>query len=125
MNCKPNPSEHTAATHADPDTFHEWILSLPWVVERPYVVGAPGTRTFAVDCEPLGLRQLWLVTGLMHGRGVGLVVPQPLAEAIERVGLGRTVSPMPHEHALIGISVDVDCTNLERVILDAYGTLFS
>ena len=40
------------------DNLHEWVLSLPWVVERPFNVGTPGVRSFAVDCEPLGRKQL-------------------------------------------------------------------
>ena len=43
---------------------HEWVLGLPWVVERPTDGTRPDVRLFAVDCEPLQRRQLWLVTGL-------------------------------------------------------------
>jgi hypothetical protein len=38
------------------DDVHEWALSLPWVVERPYSVATPGVRALGVDCEPLGER---------------------------------------------------------------------
>src|SRR6478672_6630004 len=40
------------------DRMHEWVLSLPWVVERPDDDTAPGVRYFAVDCEPLDRRQV-------------------------------------------------------------------
>jgi hypothetical protein len=50
------------------DDFHEWVLSLPWVVERPYALATPGVRGFGVECEPLDRRQLWLLTGLPRAR---------------------------------------------------------
>jgi hypothetical protein len=64
-----------------PHDLHEWVRSLPWVVERPYAVGTPGVRSFAVDCEPLGRDQLWLITGLPHrahdgGLGISVIVPR-------------------------------------------------
>jgi hypothetical protein len=36
------------------DDFHEWVLSLPWVVGRPSSVDTPGVPCFGVDCELLG-----------------------------------------------------------------------
>ena len=45
------------------DDLHEWVLSLPWVVERPYSLATPGVRAFTVACEPLGRQSLWLLTG--------------------------------------------------------------
>jgi hypothetical protein len=61
------------------DDFHEWLLSLPWVVERPYNLETPGVRCFGVECEPLGRRQLWLVAGrqrqLADGIGLAVIVP--------------------------------------------------
>ncbi|MDQ1459169.1 MAG: hypothetical protein QOI08_653, partial [Actinomycetota bacterium] len=48
------------------DDFHEWLLSLPWVVERPYSLDTPGVRCFGIDCALLGRRQLWLITGLQR-----------------------------------------------------------
>jgi hypothetical protein len=122
-----------AGTHAAPDGFHDWILSLPWVVERPFNIGTPGVRTFAVDCEPLGIRQVWLVTGLPHGGGVGVphgggvgvIVPNPLAENYELVGVGRAIAQMPRDHTLMSVSDQADCADLDRAILDAYGTVLS
>ena len=62
------PSETLRSPEPVLGNVYEWILSLPWVVERPDGVGAPGVRTFAVDGEPLDLRQLWLNTGLRGTR---------------------------------------------------------
>src|ERR1700693_1191755 len=66
------------------DDFHGWLLSLPWVVERPYGLDTPGVRSFGVDCEPLGRRQLWLITGLQRhvdtdGIGLAVIVPTDTA----------------------------------------------
>ena len=113
-------------TQPAPADFHEWIQSLPWVVERPYGLGGErGVRTFAVECEPLGIGQLWLVTGLPHGAGVAVVVPRALADDLEHECLGGLIAPMPGEHALFGISYEADATVVERVVLTAYGTSLS
>jgi hypothetical protein len=86
--------------------LHEWVLSLPWVVERPFSLETPGVRCFAVDCDLLGRRQLWLVTGLDNnggtsGPGITVLVPRQAANAIESTGQGRAVAPMPDGHALV------------------------
>jgi hypothetical protein len=88
------------------DAFHEWLLSLPWVIERPYSLDTPGVRCFAVDCAPLGRRQLWLITGLqLHvgtdGIGLAVILPTDAAHGLEAVGRGRIVAPMPAAHALL------------------------
>jgi len=49
------------------DELHEWVLSLPWVVERSFSLGTPGVRAFAADCGVLGIRRLWMITGLELG----------------------------------------------------------
>ena len=104
------------------DALHEWILGLPWVIERPYGLGAPGARLFAVDCEPLGLRRLWLVTGLGHGLGVAVVVPTELGQALEARNLVRPLSPMPAGHVVVSIRDDVEHVSIEMVILEAYSS---
>ena len=44
--------------------LEEWVLSLPWVVERPTDARWPEVRFFEVDCQPLRRRRVWLITGL-------------------------------------------------------------
>ena len=44
------------------DKFHQWVLNLPWVVNGPTVSTRPRVRSFAVDCEPLDRRRMWLLT---------------------------------------------------------------
>jgi hypothetical protein len=107
--------------------LHEWVLSLPWVVERPFSVGTPGVRCFAVDYEPLGRRQLWLVTGLDSNCGtsspsITVLVPRDAAKEIESIGQGRAVAPMPDGHALVTVN-DSPCPRrqeVEALVIAAY-----
>ena len=113
------------------DDFHEWVLSLPWVVERPYSLGTPGVRSFGIDCEPLGRRQLWLVTGLRElaigGIGLAVIVPRDAAREIERAGWGRRLAPMPGQHEMITVSHESleRREELEALVLTAYGYAMS
>jgi len=107
--------------------FHDWVLSLPWVVERPYSLSTPGVRSFAVDCQPLDRRQLWLITGLQQPPrepriSVAVIVPVEAAEAIENSGWGDPVTPMPAGHVLLAAkSETVDRRQtLEALALTAY-----
>jgi hypothetical protein len=95
----------TGSAHAFGD-LHEWVLSLPWVVERPYSLATPGVRSFAVECGPLDRHQLWLVTGLVDtvsngNPSITVIVPREAASDIEAAGWGRTMLPMPHGHVLM------------------------
>jgi hypothetical protein len=107
------------------DHFHQWILSLPWVVERPGIPGVTGVRTFAIACEPLDIRQVWLVTGLPPGQRVAVLAPSFLAVEWEMHGVGRAIAPMPDRHTLFGVRAEADDIDVERLILEAYGTLLS
>jgi hypothetical protein len=114
------------------DDFHEWVLSLPWVVERPYGIGTPGVRSFGVDCEPLGRRRLWLLTGLQRElaidrMGLAVVVPSNAANDIERGGWGRSVAPMPGQHELVSVySESFDPPrDIEALVVTAYGHAMS
>ena len=122
---KRDPLPHDSWSRAESDTFHNWILSLPWVIERPYVAGVRGVRAFAIDCQPLDIRRMWLVTGLPRGRGIALIVESSQADAYEAAGVATPITPMPALHTMIGLSEDLGETDLERVILDVYGTLLS
>jgi hypothetical protein len=122
---KRDPLPRNPRSCVDRDPFHDWILSLPWVVERPPVAGIRGVRAFAVDCQPLDIRRMWLVTGLPLGRGIALVVENSRAEAYEAAGVATPITPMPARHTMVGLSEDLGEAELERVILDVYGTLLS
>jgi len=114
------------------DDFHEWVLSLPWVVERPISLDTPGVRFFGVDCEPLGRRRLWLLTGLRHVLGINwmglaVVVPWHAANDIECAGWGRSVAPMPGKHALVNVHTELlgRQHDIEALVLAAYGYAMS
>jgi hypothetical protein len=106
--------------------FHDWVCGLPWVVERPYRVGAPGMRSFAVDCEPLERRQLWLITGLLPGAddlgGVAVIVPAETADMVERAGWATPRTPMPAEHVLMVAHPETTRrpNEIEVLVLTAY-----
>ena len=112
--------------------IHEWVLSLPWVVERPYSLATPGVRCFGVECEPLGLRQLWLVTGLVDNApssdaSITVIVPREAADDIEAAGWGRPISPMPYGHMLMSVDGPVfdRRRDVEALVLTAYSYAMS
>ena len=109
-----------------PPDLHQWVLSLPWVVEWPYSVGTCGVRSFAVECEPLGCRQLWLLTGMQRSN-IAVIVPVEAARVIEDVGWGLPVSPMPSGHVLMMPSTDVTARprDVEALVLSAYSHAMS
>lgn len=114
------------------DSLHEWVLSLPWVVERPRDPDAPDTRTFAVDCEPLGYRRIWLVTGIHSdadcgGIGLAVVLPLDAASAVAADGEARCVAFLQGGSVLVTLSTNPVCQPLqvERPLLSAYGHAMS
>ena len=127
-------SQKTLARHRDRpfDDFHEWVLSLPWVVERQYNLATPGVRAFGVECEPLGRHALWLLTGMQSGTasstaGIAVIVPMDAADEIEAVGWGRSIAPMPANHQLVALYGDISEKRLdvEALVLTAYGCAMS
>ena len=117
-----------AATAPAFEGFHEWVLSLPWVVERPHSVATPVVRSFAVDCEPLDRRQLWLITGLQQPScadrvSIAVIVPIETAEAIEDSGWGERLAPIPAGHVLVTASRETGDRRreVEALTLTAYG----
>jgi hypothetical protein len=120
-------TQRSAETRPVPVTedLHEWVLSLPWVVERPRSLPMLGVRSFAIDCEPLERRRLWLITGLTSDSGradIAVILPIAAAEVFEAAGRGRRISPMPRGHVLMTACCDrVDePAAVELVVLTAY-----
>ena len=105
--------------------FYAWVLGLPWVVERPYEL-APGVRTFAVDCPPLDIRRLWLVTGFgsagVDVPQVSVIVPTEVSSAVEDAGWGRPIVSMPAGHVLMGIGAESASApvDVEALVLTGY-----
>lgn len=116
------------------DRLHGWVLGLPWVVERPGVAEAPRLRWFALDCEPLGRRRLWLLTGALDGTAsddhvVHVVFPTPAGRDIVNTGLGRVVASVGDDHSLVSVRFDadepVDDARLEHLLLLGYEASFA
>ncbi len=128
---EPQITTTTTAAPAFTD-LHDWVLSLPWVVERPYSLDTPGVRCFGVECEPLGRRQLWLITGMqrqlaVHDLGLAVIVPAEVAQDLEDMCWGRIVAPMPAYHAVVTVHTAslASRQNLEALVLTAYGCAMS
>jgi hypothetical protein len=126
-----NALKKTATRKATPplDRMHEWVLSLPWVTEQPHAL-APGVRTFGVDCEPLGLRRVWLVTGLGQQRAearspIAVVLPIDAALKAQEVGWGVFRAPMPANHVLMQAESSTETADIEALVLTAYGCAMS
>jgi len=116
------------------ERLHDWLLSLPWVIERPGVAEAPGLRWFAVECEPLGRRRLWLLTGAFgnvdtDGFGVHVVFPTEAARRVVDAGVGAMVAALGDEHTLVSLRLETtelaDHTHLERALLLGYEASFT
>jgi hypothetical protein len=123
-----NRRQPAAVTTSTPgfDGFHEWVLSLPWVVERPYALATPGVRCFDVDCPPLGRRRKWLLTGFRSvgssRLGLAVIVPVDVARYHQERGWGRALAPMPPRHALVTVDDEYVAPRdaLEAFVLDTY-----
>jgi ABC-type antimicrobial peptide transport system permease subunit len=93
------------------ERLHDWILSLPWVVERPRIPELPDLRWFAVDCEELQRRRVWLLTGSLDGATgdqltVHVVVPNAARRVIADVGAGMAVAYVAADYELLSLRLD-------------------
>jgi hypothetical protein len=118
----------------DESDFHQWVLSLPWVVERPTDGTSPGVRIFAVDCQPLHRRQLWLVTGLdqlpLAGELNDIAAIMPLAATRTPQATAwevRQATPLPADHVLVSLKDEVsqEHEDIEAFVLAAYNYAMS
>ena len=114
------------------DRFHEWLAGLPWVVERPQCRDAPDVRMFAVECDPIGRRQMWLITGvrrpaLVGASGIAVVLPLAAADLVEAAGWGRRTEPVSSRHVLVAASGDASLRprEVEALVLAAYSYAMS
>jgi hypothetical protein len=123
--------EHVLPTSIE--RLHGWLLGLPWVVERPGMAEAPGLRWFAVDCEPLGRRRLWLLTGALDGIPVSrpvvhVVLPTSTAHRVAGAHASSVVSAIVAGHDLVSIPIDdesSDDAGLQRALLLGYEASFA
>ena len=110
--------------------FHEWVVSLPWVVERLYEAAAPGVRCFEVECEPLGRRQVWLLTGLSIDddvRGLAVILPAEVAADFEALGWGKKIACLSGRYIVVALDRTTSdrYQNIEALVLTAYGYAMS
>lgn len=131
-NAQPTPTDTGLDPGGDLDRFHEWLLNLPWVIERPYCLDTPGVRSFAVDCEPLVRRQMWLITGLRRpllagDSGIAVILPLAAADIVEAAGWGRRGVLMPARHVLVTACGDATARprEVEALALCAYSYAMS
>ena len=115
-----------------PGDFHEWVRSLPWVVERPTDGSQPEIKLFAVDCPPLERRQIWLVTGLGYGDesvlGVAAVMPVAAVRAPHTAGwVVHPATPLPAGHVLVMLQREATRgrDEIEDFVLSAYAHAMS
>ena len=111
---------------------HDWVLGLPWVVERPTDGTRPDVRLFAVDCDPLQRRQLWLVTGLepAHDGRVGIAAVMPAAairSSNARGWVTHSATPLPDGHVLVTLHGEftAEPAEIEAFVLRAYNYAMS
>jgi hypothetical protein len=112
------------------EQFHEWVLSLPWVVERPYEAATSGVRCFGVECEPLGRRQVWLLTGLStdeDARGLAVILPSDVAVDIDALGWGEMIAALSDRNTVVALNrTTLDrYQKIEALVLTAYGHAMS
>ena len=109
----------------------EWVLSLPWVVERPADARWPSVRLFAIECPPLERRRMWLMTGVAkpapdgHTYGTDLAVVMPVEAGLDADAAGWEVhwaTPLPADHVLVTLAPDAvhDRDDVEALVLAAY-----
>jgi len=111
------------------DGLCEWIESLPYVVRRAHGLSRTAS-IFDVRCRPLERRLTWLV--VEHGsRGsrapsrVDAWLPRSIAEAAERSELGVCTAPMHPDRVLFRVDPLADRSDVESLVLAAYGAAMS
>jgi hypothetical protein len=112
--------------------LHRWMLSLPWVIERPGMVTAPGLRWFAVDCRPLAIRRVWALTGALDDSGsmwdVHLVLPRAAATSVLVFAEAELTDPITASHCLVTLPAGPrrrPAQQLEQLLLVAYAAALS
>ena len=110
-----------------PDNFHEWICSLPWVVENLSRGRPPGTRLFHIDCPDLGRPRTFLVTGstavdALDGAYIAGVLPSVTARRARASAHGRhPANAVPSRDVFLRLAREVSTGDKrERFVLAAY-----
>jgi hypothetical protein len=116
------------------DRLHGWLHGLPWVVERPGIAEAPQLRWFGLECPPLRIRRLWLLTGSLGHFPIDelevlVVLPTGSARPIVEAGDGTLIAAVGGEDSLVSLRFDAmdqaDEMHLERALFVAYEACFA
>jgi hypothetical protein len=129
---------HSAAVEGTPqfNDLYRWVLSLPWVVERPRDAAWPDVRLFAIECEPLQRRRIWLITGLAEqsplgetdGADVAAVMPDhPSRAQVSAEPGAQGAIPLPAGQVLVTLTGAAarQRSSVEAFILGAYNYAMS
>jgi hypothetical protein len=73
----------------------------------------------------MGVRSVWLVTGLPDSSGVAVVVPEAVGADLDLLRLAEPVAPMSAEHVLAAVCAGLDAREIERALLEAYTSTFA
>jgi hypothetical protein len=105
---------------------------LPFVEELEPVPSAPDLHRFAINCPPLSISAVWLLTGGFepevpaHDVNVYAVLPPLVAQAL--VGAGGTLGPdLADDRRFVAMGAPVrpgELLGLEDVLLMAYSVAF-
>ena len=102
--------------------LRDWLLGLPWVVERAVPDDPSSARLYAIECDYFTRSCIWAVTGLTGnaGNSLSLVVPFADARAWHRCGWGKPILRLPADDSLVTVAESVDALGIERLALLAY-----
>jgi hypothetical protein len=116
----------TPWVEGESSNLRDWLLGLPWVVERVVADAATSVRLYAIECDFLARSCIWAVTGLTgDGRdSVSLIVPFADARAWHRSGWGKPVLRLPADDSLVTVATSIDALGIEELALFAYARCF-
>jgi hypothetical protein len=116
--------------------IHEWVRSLPWVVEERTDARWPDVRVFVIDCPPLDRHQFLLAShpagqtafGQTYGTNLAVIMPIEASERAEAEGWNvHSAMPLAAGHALLTIGGDpaLERNAIEAFVLAAYSHAMS
>src|SRR3954447_20072531 len=129
---KSSPAAPGAAPTRPHGSVIDWVLSLPWVIERPEDRRWPSVRVFAIECPPLDRQRMLLVMGVPSTAPDGttydtdVAAVMPVAAAFEADAAGWEVHGAPTSPAgqvLVTLARDAthERDDIEALVLAAYG----
>ena len=116
--------------------IHEWVLSLPWVVEDPPDAASPEVRAFVVDCPPLHRQRFLLATyppgenacGEIDGTHLAAIMSVEASEAAGEAGWEvHSAVPLAAGHVLLTVEDEGATARdaIETFVLAAYSYAMS